>query len=78
MHINHGINMLPTFIHITPCMLMCTLVHIVDVGPPCKILLLIELMIQILQIDVVGLGKELTPMDPKEYGYQRPHLFYLM
>ena len=36
------------------------------------------LMIQILQIDLFGLGKELTPMDPKEYGYQKSLLFYLM
>ena len=39
---------------------------------------LIELMIQILQIDLFGLGKVLTPMDPIEYGYQKPLLFYLM
>jgi len=32
-------------------------------------------MIQILQIDLFGLGKELTLMNPKEYGYL---LFYLM
>ena len=26
----------------------------------------------------VGLEKELTPLDPKEYGYQKSLLFYLM
>ena len=26
----------------------------------------------------VWLGKELTSMEPKKYGYQRPLLFYLM
>ena len=31
MHTNHGIHMLLTFIHTTLCVLMCTLVHIVDV-----------------------------------------------
>ena len=39
---------------------------------------LIELMIQIFQIDLFRLGKELTPMDPKEYGYQKSLLFYFM
>ena len=39
---------------------------------------LIELMIQILQIDLFGLGKVLTPMDLIEYGYQNLPLLYLM
>ena len=39
---------------------------------------LIELMTQILQINLFGLGKVLTPMDPIEYGYQNSPLFYLM
>ena len=31
MHTLHGIHMLLMFTHMTPCILMCTLVHIVDV-----------------------------------------------
>ena len=38
---------------------------------------LIKLMIKILQIDLFGLGKVLTPMDPIWYGYQNLLLFYL-
>ena len=78
MHTNHGIHMPLTFIHITLCMLMCTLVHIVDVRATLQNFVLIELMILILQISLFGLGKELTRMDPKEYRYQKPLLLYLM
>ena len=63
---------------ITLCILMCTLVHIVDIRATLQNFALIELIIQILQIDLFGLGKELTPMDPKEYGYQKPLVVYLM
>ena len=77
MHTNYGIHMLPTFIHITPCMLMCTLVHIVNVRAILQNFTLIELMIQILQIDLFGLGEELTPIGPIRYGYQKPLLFLM-
>ena len=77
MHTNHGIHMLLTYTLITQCMLMCTLVHIVDVRATFQNFVMIRYMIQILQIGLFGLGKEL-PMDPKEYGYQRPPLLYLM
>ena len=59
-------------------MLMCTLVHIVDVRATLQSFVMIEYIMKILQIDLFGLGKELIPMDPKEYGYQRPLIFYLM
>jgi len=78
MHTNHDIHMLLTFIHITPCMLMCTLVHIVDVRATLQNVVMIGYMIQILQLSLFGLGKVLTPMDPIEYGYQKPLLFYLI
>ena len=39
---------------------------------------MIGYMIQILQTNLFGLGKELTLMNPIEYGYQKSLLFYLM
>ena len=78
MHTNHGIHMLPTYIHTTPFMLMCTHVHIADVRATLQNFVIIGYMIQILQTNLFGLGKELTPMDPKEYKYQKSLLFYLM
>ena len=78
MHTNHDIHMLLMFTLITLCMLMCTLVHIVDVRATLQDFVMIGYMIQILQISLFRLGKILTPMDPKEYGYQKSLLFYLM
>ena len=75
MHSNHGIHMLLTFTLITLCMLMCTLVHIVDVRATLLNFAMIRYM---MQLNLFGLGNELTPMDPKEYEYQRPPLVYLM
>ena len=59
-------------------MLMCTLVHIVDIRATLQNFAMIELMIQILQTNLFGLGKVLNLMDPIEYGYQNPPLLYLM
>ena len=42
MHTNHGIHMLLTLIHITPCILMCTLVHNVDVRDNLQSFVMIE------------------------------------
>ena len=78
MHTNHDMQMLLTFIHTILCMLMCTLVHIVDVRATLQDFVMIGYIMKILQIDLFGLGKVLTLMDPIEYGYQRPLLFYLM
>ena len=78
MHTIHGIHMLLMLTLITLCMLMCLLVHIVDVRATLQDFVMIGYMMKILQIDLFGFGKELTPMDPKEYGYQRPLLLYLM
>ena len=58
--------------------IMYTLVHIVDVMVILQNFVMIGLTIQILQIKLFGLGKVLTPMDPRRYGYQNPLLFYLM
>ena len=74
MHTNYGIHMLIMLRHMIQSMLMCTLVHIVDVRATLQNFVMIGYMIQILQIDLFGLEKELTPMDPKEYGYQKPIL----
>ena len=41
-------------------------------------LAIMYIMILIQQLSLFGLGKKLIPMDPKEYGYQRPPLLYLM
>ena len=73
-----GIHMLLMFTHMTLGMLMFTLVHIVDERASLQNFALIKLMTQILQINLFGLGKVLTPMDPIRYGYQKPLLFYLM
>ena len=78
MHTIHGIHMLHMFTHITLFMLMCTLVHIVNIRATLQDFVMIEYIMKILQIDLLGLGKEVTPMGLKEYGYQRPLLFYLM
>ena len=39
---------------------------------------MIEYIFQILQINLFGLGKVLTSLDPQKYGYQNPPLLYLM
>jgi len=77
-HTHHGIHILLMFTHITPCMLICTLVHIVDVRATLQNFVMINYIFQILQINLLGLGKVLTPMDPRKYGYQNPPLLYLM
>ena len=66
MHTIHSIYMLLMLTHITLCMLMCTLVHIVDVRATLQNSVMIEYMIQILQTNLFELENELTPMDPKE------------
>ena len=66
MHTHHGIHMLLMFTHMTPCMLVCTLVHIVDVWVTLQNFVMIEYIIQILQINLFRLGKVVTPMDPKK------------
>ena len=76
MHTLHSIHML-IMLMITR-MLMCTLVHIVDVHATLQNFVMIEYIIQILQINLFGIGKVLTPMDPKKYGYQNSFLLYLM
>ena len=73
MHTHHGIHMLPTVTTIT-CMLMCTLVHIVVEKAILLDFAMIVYMMKILHVILFGLGKVLTPVDPKEYGYQRPPL----
>ena len=78
MHTNDGIHMLLTFTLITLCMLMCTYVHIVDVRATLVNFVMIEYIIQNLQINLFELGKVLTPMDPRKFGYQKPPLFYLI
>ena len=57
---------------------VCTLVHIVDVRAILQNFVMIDKILQILQTNLFGLGKVLTPMDPIEYGYQKPLLLYLM
>ena len=47
MHTIHGIHMLRTFMYTTLCMLMCTLVHIVDVRAT---LLSFAMIVYIIQI----------------------------
>ena len=49
-----------------------------DVRATLQDFVMIKYMIQILQINLFGLGKVQTPLDPIEYGYQKPLLFYLM
>ena len=53
-------------IAITPCMLICTLVHIADVSATLQDFVMIEYMIQILQITLFGLGKALTPIESRK------------
>ena len=77
MHTNNGIHMLIMLTHMILCILMCTLVHIVDVRATLQNFAMIEYIIQILQISLFGLGNVLTPMDPKRYGYQNSPLLYL-
>ena len=78
MHTIHGIHMLIMLTHMIQSMLMCTLVHIVDVRDTLQSFVIIEYIMKILQIDLFELGKVLTPMDPIKYGYQKPLIFYLM
>ena len=49
-------------------MLMCTLVHIVNIRATLQNFAMIELMIQILQISLFGLGKVLTPWTQESLG----------
>ena len=76
MHTNHGIHMLLTFTLTTLCMLMCTLVHIVDVRATLLNFALIELMFQIQQISLFGLGKVLTPWTQKSMG-TKDHSYFI-
>ena len=65
MHTIHDIHILIMITHMTQCILICTLVHIVDVRATLQSFAMIEYMNQILQISLFGLGKALTSMDPK-------------
>ena len=47
------------------CMLMCTIVHIVDVRATLQNFVMIGYIIQNFQISLSGLGNVLTPLDPK-------------
>ena len=78
MQTNHDLHMLIMITHMILCILMCTIVHIVDLRATLQIFVMIEYIIQSLQINLFGLGKVLIPMDPIRYGYQNPPLFYLM
>ena len=78
MHTNHGIHMFLMFTHMTLCILICALVHIVDIRATLQSFAMIEYIIQILQINVFGLGMVLTPMDPIRYEYQNSSLLCLM
>ena len=62
MHAHHTRHTRASHVHThDTSMLMCTLVHIVDVRATLQNFALIELMILILQINLFGLGKMLTP-----------------
>ena len=61
MHTNYGIHKLLMFTHMTLYMLMCILVHVMDVRSTLQSFVMIEYIIQILQISLFGLGKVLTP-----------------
>ena len=65
MHTNHDIHMLLTFIHTTLCMLMCTLVHIVDARATLQNFVMIGYMIQIFANRFVWVRKGANPHGPK-------------
>ena len=69
MHTHLDIHMLIMLTHMITRMLMCKLVHIMDVWATLQNFVMIEDIIQILQITLLGLGKVLTPMDPRKYGH---------
>ena len=68
MHTKHGIHTLIILIHMIPCMLMGTLVHIVNVRVTLQSFAMIEYIIQILQTSLFGLRKMLTPWTQEGMG----------
>ena len=77
MHTKHGIHMLIILTHMIG-MLMCTLVHIVDVRATLQSFVMIEYIIKNFQTNLFGLRRVLTPMDPRMFGYQNSFLFHLI
>ena len=78
MHTIYCIHMLLMLIHMTPCMLMCTHVHIVDVRATLQKFCYDRLNDSKFANKFVWVRKGAIPMDPIEYGYQKPLLSYLM
>ena len=77
--------MLLTFIHMTLCMLMCTIVYIERKGHIAKFCYdrindsnVVNKFVWVRKGANPHGPNRVTPMDPIEYEYQKPLLFYLM